>query len=214
LFVLPAILYLAMRYYALGTLIISGQPRYPLVPSILTVPLALLKYLGLMFIPWRYSYHHYVALVESPGSISFLVPLLIIIAIIAFIAYSKSISVRLGAVWFIAMLGPALAALRQFDPASLLQERYLYAPSFGLCLIVAFGIERVVARSGSRGPAIGVALASLLILIWGVVFIRQNRTWYDTVSVDRNSVAVAPEVPYHSCIAIAIIVRHRKTARS
>jgi len=53
----------------------------------------------------------------------------------------------------------------------------------------------VVEHFGSRGRVIGATLAALLILLWSVVFIRQNRTWDDTVSVYRNSVAVAPEAP-------------------
>jgi protein O-mannosyl-transferase len=195
LFVLPILLYLAMRYYALGILIYSGQSRYPLIPSLLTVPLALLKYLGLMVFPWGYSYQHYTAFIETAGSILFLVPLPAVIAIGACIAYIKSRSVRLATVWFIAMLAPALAAMRQFEPAYLLQERYLYASSIGFCLVVALGIEWVVEYFGSRGRVIGAALAVLLILLWSVVFIRQNRTWDDTVSVHKNSVAVAPEAP-------------------
>jgi tetratricopeptide (TPR) repeat protein len=184
-----------MRYYALGSVVFSGQPRYPLGAAILTVPLALLKYLGLMFIPWGYSYQHYTAFVENPGSIVFLVPLAAVIALVACIAFIKSKPLTLAAVWFIAMLAPALAAMRQFEPAYLLQERYLYAPSFGICLIVALAVEWVAARSGSRGPIIGAAVAFLLILVWSVVFISQNRTWDDTVSVYRNCVSVTPGSP-------------------
>src|SRR5215813_1492637 len=35
----PVLLYFAMRYYALGSVLFSGQPRYPLGPSVLTIPL-------------------------------------------------------------------------------------------------------------------------------------------------------------------------------
>jgi len=190
-----------MRYYALGTIVFGGQTRYPIASAILTVPLALLKYLGLMVIPWGYSYQHYTAFVESPGNILFLLPLLATIALAACIAYIKSRSVRLAAVWFISMLAPALASLGHFEPAYLLQERYLYASSIGFCLICAFGIEWLV-TSRSRRPAIGASLSILLILIWGAVLIRQNRTWYDTVSVYRHTVAVTPDAPLaHAMLA-------------
>jgi len=195
LFVVPVLLYLAMRYYALGNVILSAQPRYPLGQSILTLPLVLLKYLGLMAIPWGYSYQHTITFVETPASIAFLAPLAAIIALVVCIVFVKSRLVTLGAVWFLAMLTPALLALREFEPASLLQERYLYAPSFGVCLIIALGIEWVTARFASPGRAIGAALAVLLILVCSVVLIRQNRTWNDTVSVYRNSVAVDPDAP-------------------
>jgi tetratricopeptide (TPR) repeat protein len=193
-FLVPALLYLAMRYYALGT-VTFNEPRYPLGLAVLTVPLATLKYLGLMVVPWGYSYQHYTAFVETPFRVAFLVPLAAIIAIAAGIAYTKSKSLTLGAVWFIAMLSPALAALQQFEPSVLLQERYLYAPSIGVCLIITLGIEWIMKSFESRGRAVGVAFAVLLILIWSIVLVRQNRIWTDTVSVNRNSVAVTPDAP-------------------
>lgn len=197
LFAIPTAIYVLMRYYALGTLVFSGQPRYPLVPSLLTIPLAILKYLGLMLIPWGYSYQHYTDFVETAGSALFLAPLALLVAIAAGVALLKSRALTFGAVWFIVMLAPALVALRQFEPAYLLQERYLYAPSIGICLAIALGIEWLAARDwfGSRGRVVAAALAVLLVLVWGAVFMRQNRVWDDTVTVYKNSVAVSPRAP-------------------
>src|SRR5262249_1409949 len=154
-------------------LIFGAEPRYPLAQSLLTLPLVLLKYLGLMLIPWGYSYQHSIVFVETPTGIAFLAPFAAIIVIIACLAFIRTRSVTLGAVWFIAMLSLALVAFRQFKPAYLLQERYLYAPSFGICLIVALGIEWVATRFESRSRAIGAALAVLLILVWSVALLRQ-----------------------------------------
>jgi tetratricopeptide (TPR) repeat protein len=197
LFAIPTAIYLLMRYNALGTLVFGGQPRYPLVPSLLTVPLAILKYLGLMMIPWGYSYQHYTDFVERAASIGFLVPFVVVLLIAAAVMLLKSKVVTFGAVWFIVMLAPALAALRQFEPAYLLQERYLYAPSIGLCLVIALGIERLAARDwfGLRGRLVAAGVSVLLIFVWGAVFIRQNRVWDDTVTVYQNSVAVSPRSP-------------------
>lgn len=197
LFAIPTAVYFLMRYYALGTMVFSGEARYPLVPSLLTIPLAILKYLGLMLIPWGYSYQHYTDFVESAGSALFLAPVAVLVALAIGVAMLKSRALKFGIVWFIVMLAPALAALRQFEPAYLLQERYLYAPSIGICLAIALGIEWLAARDwfGSRGRAVAAALAVLLVLVWGTVFIRQNRVWDDTVTVYKNSVAVSPRAP-------------------
>ncbi len=197
LFAIPTAIYVLMRYHALGTLVFSGQPRYPLVPSLLTIPLAILKYLGLMLIPWGYSHQHYTAFVETAGSALFLAPLALLVAIAIGVALLKSRALTFGAVWFIVMLAPALAALREFEPAYLLQERYLYAPSIGICLAIAVGIEWLAARDwfGSRGRAVAAALAVLVVLVWAAIFMRQNRVWDDTVTVYRNSVAVSPRAP-------------------
>jgi protein O-mannosyl-transferase len=196
-FAIPTAIYLLMRYNALGTLVFGGQPRYPLVPSLLTVPLAILKYLGMMLIPWGYSYQHYTDFVETAASIGFLVPFVVVLLIIAAVMLLKSKVVTFGAVWFIVMLAPALAALRQFEPAYLLQERYLYAPSIGICVVIAFCIERLALHNwfGLRRRVVATGLSVLLILVWGAVFMRQNRVWDDTVTVYKNSVAVSPRSP-------------------
>ena len=197
LFAIPTAIYLMMRYNALGTLLNAGEPRFPLIPSLLTVPLAIVKYLGLMLIPWGYSYQHYINFVETALSPTFLGPLALLVAMAVGLALLKSRELTFGAVWFIAMLAPALAALRQFDPAYLLQERYLYAPSVGICLAIALGLERLASSSwlGSRGRVTAAALATLLVVVWGAVFMRQNRVWDDTVTVFKNAVAVSPRSP-------------------
>ena len=196
LFAMPALIYVLMRYNALGALLYGGQPRYPLVPSLLTIPLATVKYLGLMLLPWGYSYKHYTDLIETPGAM-FFAPLALLVVVSVGLALVKSRELTLAAVWFIAMLAPALLALRQFEPAHLLQERYLYAPSIGVCLAIALGIEWLATRTwfGSRGRGVAVASAILLVLVWGTMFVRQNRVWDDTVTVHKNSVALAPRSP-------------------
>jgi tetratricopeptide (TPR) repeat protein len=95
------------------------------------------------------------------------------------------------------LLAPALAGLRQFEPAYLLQERYLYAPSIGICLAIALGIEWLAGREwfGSRGRVVAYALTIILLIGWGAVFIKHNRAWDDTVTVYKNSVAVTPREP-------------------
>ena len=197
LFAIPTAIYFLMRYHALGVLVFSGQPRYPLVPSLLSVPLEIVKYLALTVVPGGYSYVHHFDFVESLGSPLFLAPLALVIGIVIGLALLKSRALTLAAIWFIVMLAPALVALRQFEPAYLLQERYLYAPSIGICLAIALGVERIAVseRFGSRRRIIAAGLTVALALIWGAVFIRQNRVWDDTVTVYKNSVAEAPRSP-------------------
>ena len=197
LFIVPIAIYVLMRYQALGSPLLSAQPRYPLIPSLLTIPLATLKYLRLMILPWGYNYQHYTDFVETAASASFLGPLVLLICAALIIARLRSRELTFAAVWFVALLSPALAALRQFEPAYLLQERYLYAPSIGVCLAIALGIEWLASSNWlrSRGRIVAGVLAVLLVCVWGAVFIRQNRVWDDTVSVYRNSVAQTPAAP-------------------
>jgi tetratricopeptide (TPR) repeat protein len=196
-FVVPTAIYFLMRLNVLGLLTLGAQPRYPLVPALLTVPLAIVKYLGLMFIPFGYSYQHYTEFVQTIWSISFLAPLALLLAIAGGVALLKSRLLTFAAVWFIVMLAPALASLRSFEPAHLLQERYLYVPSVGFCLALALGVEWVGTRDwfGSRRRIVAAVLTVILLLVWSAVYIRQNRLWDNTLTVYKNNAAVAPLSP-------------------
>lgn len=191
-FMVPTAIYLLMRLNALG--LGTFGARYPLIPALLTIPLAIIKYLGMMFIPFGYSYQHYTELVQTIGSSSFIAPFAALLAIAGGVALIRSKLLTFAVVWFIVMLAPALASLRSFDPEYLVQERYLYVPSVGICLALALGIESIGKLDwlGSRRPIFASALTIILLLVCSVTSIRQNRTWDNTISVYKNSAAVAP----------------------
>jgi tetratricopeptide (TPR) repeat protein len=196
-FMAPVAIYLLMRLNVLGLLTSGAQPRYPLAPGLLTIPLAIVKYLGLILIPFGYAYVHYTEFVRTIGSVSFIAPLALLLATASGVALLKSRLLTFAAVWFIVMLAPALASLRSFEPAFLLQERSLYVPSVGFCLAVALGIEWIGTRDlfGSRRRIIAAVLTVVLLLVWSAVFVRQNRVWENTLTVYKNSAAVAPLSP-------------------
>lgn len=194
-FIVPVAIYFLMRYHALSVLVFGGQPRYPLLPSLLTIPFATVKYLSLLLLPWGYSYQHYTSFVETVFSLNFVVPVIIIAAIVVGAVLSKSKELIVALLWFIVMLGPALVALRQFEPAYLLQERFLYVPSIGICLAIALGINWIAEHSmfGLKGRSVSIAFAALVTIVWSIELIRLNAVWDDTVSVYRHAVAVSPQ---------------------
>lgn len=193
-FLIPTAIYFLMRLNALGLGTFGAEARYPIVPALLTIPLAIVKYLGLMLIPSGYSYQHYTELVQTPLNVSFFAPFAVILAIAVAVVRIRSKLLTFAVVWFIVMLVPVLKSLRTFEPAYLLQERYLYLPSVGICLAIALGLEWVARRGwlGSRQPILAATLTVILLLVWSVAYIRQNRTWDNTLSVYKNSTAVAP----------------------
>ena len=197
LFVAPTAIYFLMRLHALERPALGGQARHDLVPALLTIPLAIVKYLGLVFVPFGYSYQHYTEVVPTIFSISFLAPLALVLLIATGIFVIKSRLLTFATVWFIVMLIPALASLRSFETVSLVQERYLYVPSVGFCLALALGIDWFAGREwfGSRQRSVAAVLAVVVVLVWSLVLVRQNRVWDNTVSVYKNSVAVAPLSP-------------------
>lgn len=197
LFIVPTVIYFAMRYFALSSIVFGSDSRYPVSAAIATIPLAVAKYLGLMSIPVGYSYQHYTELVTSMTLMRFWLPLALIVLIAAAVTLSRSRVLGLAATWFIVTLAPALVALRQFDLEFLIQERYLYIPSMGFCLAMACGIKWLAERSilGIRGKAVAVTLALIIIGIWSAAYFKHNRAWYDTISIFENCVAVEPESP-------------------
>jgi tetratricopeptide (TPR) repeat protein len=206
LFILPTMIYFAMRYFALSSIVFGTEPRYPISATTATIPIALTKYLGLLSIPAGYSYQHYTELVTSLTLMRFWLPLALIALICIAVILSKSRVLGLAATWFIVTLAPALVALRQFDLEFLIQERYLYIPSMGFCLAVACGIQWIAERNilGIRGKAVAATLTVIIIGTWGTAYFKHNRAWYDTISIFENSAAVEPNSPLaHTALAKA-----------
>jgi protein O-mannosyl-transferase len=204
LFAVPSAIYFLMRYHAINALF-GGSPRYPLVFGIATIPLATIKYLALILIPANYSYQHYTPLVETVATLRLAAPLVLLAALIAAIILSKSQILKFAAAWFAIMLLPVLAALQQFEPGYLVQERYLYIPSIGACLALALGIEWMAKRKwfGADGYKAAAAAALLLVVLFGAVHFKQNKVWQDSVTLYKRCIEVAPQ----SSVAHSIMSR-------
>jgi tetratricopeptide (TPR) repeat protein len=196
LFIVPTAVYFLMRYAALSRPL-GSEALYPLGSALATMPLLTAKYLALLFIPSGYSYQHLTPFVDSIFTIRFLGPAALIAVAAAAVLWTRSRLVKLAAAWFVITLAPALYAIRQFDPEYLVQERYLYVPSMGFCLVVALAIEWVASRRvfASRGLFVGAAASAALAILWGAVYIRQNSVWRDDVTVFKNCVAADPTSP-------------------
>lgn len=193
LFLAPTIADLLMRYGALGQ-VLGGARALPLSVGLATIPMALVKYLGLMLVPIGYSYQHQTEFVWSLKTMEFLGPLAIIAVVGTAVALLRSRLLTFSAVWFVATLAPALYAIRQFEPENVVQERYLYLPSIGFCLALALGLEWLARRRlfGARSTAVVVSVAALLIILWGAVSVRQNRVWVSDIALYRNVAAADP----------------------
>lgn len=194
LFVVPLAIYLFVRHQAFGAFVASDDLRYPLSASLQTIPLAAAKYLWLMIVPLGYSYQHYTPFVTSVASLQFLGPLLLLALVAGAIVLSKSRLLKFSAVWCLALLAPALIGIISFDPPYIVQERYLYLPLMGFCLAVALAVEWLAARQRFAAPGrLATALVALLVMIWGVAYLKANSYWYDTIRVFQRTVEADPD---------------------
>jgi Tfp pilus assembly protein PilF len=205
-FLLPVAAYFGMRYNAFGTLVSKADVRYPPIVVATTIPLILVKYLKLMFIPSGYSILHFTAPGPSITSLQFLAPLVLIVALVGALIYLKSRLLRFAAMWFIVWLSLSLWSVSLFQPLYSVQERYLYVPSLGICLAFAAGIEWIASRTRLHpyGTLAAGLAAGCLLTIFSVACINQNRVWKNDITLNQNAVAIAPQNPLsHTSLASA-----------
>jgi tetratricopeptide (TPR) repeat protein len=194
---IPVTVYLAMRVYVLGGLLPGSGTRLPLSVALLMTPKLLVEYLRLAFVPWGYSYMHWVDPVTSIFDPAMLACLALIIAIVVGVVRSRSKLVWFSAVFFLLWLAPAIAAARGFEPEYMAQERYLYLSVAGACLLVALGLRWLWSAlpvpfvwRQSLAMAIVVLIAGILL----IMHVRQNSVWSDNISLYRNCVTQDPSL--------------------
>lgn len=76
-------------------------------------------------------------------------------------------------------------------------ERYLYAPSFGVCLLAGLGVAASLAAARARGSAVErwavVAAVSLVVLAGGARSAARHRDWRSPEALARSSIAAGVE---------------------
>src|SRR5437867_1100179 len=186
-FLLVSGFYFVARYYALGFALNNGSFKYyPMSQVVLTIPLVIWKYIGLMVWPVELSLFHATLMVKSPLALEFIVPLVALIAL-AFGLWQLrgSIVARFAILWFAVNLLPVLN-LSAFIEDFLVQERYVYIPSIGFSLLVAMAIAKIPIEKwlpfGSRRVA-QTALVGLLVLLLGGKSFAQNTSWKDDLTL-------------------------------
>lgn len=198
-FAAVVVFYFAARYYALGFLLNNSSFKsYPPIHILLTMPLVIWKYIGLLFWPVDLSLFHATNLVKSPLEFRFILPALGLIALGAALwPLRKSTLARFGLLWFFVNLLPVLN-LSAFGEDFLVQERYVYIPSIGFSLLVAMALARLPVEKllpvGSRIKAQAALVVALLLLLSGKS-LAQNAVWKDDITVWNHGVATAPEQP-------------------
>lgn len=89
--------------------------------------------------------------------------------------------------WVVAMYLP-LANVVPLGPHFIV-ERYLYVPSFGVCLAVALGLGAL----RSRAPAAAVAVLALVVVAGGLRSMARVPEWHDALSLWESAARAVPE---------------------
>ncbi|HKP12122.1 MAG TPA: hypothetical protein VJZ91_08440 [Blastocatellia bacterium] len=199
LFLMMAFIYFVMRYNALGFLLNDASfTSYTPAQVLMTIPLVVCKYVGLLLWPMNLSIFHDTPMVTSPLSLRFVLPLLGVAAL----AYGGwrlrgSRTARFAILWFGINLLPVLN-LGAFGRDFLVQERYVYIPSVGFSLLVAMALVRIPIEQwfaiGRRATA-QVALVALIAVLFTAKTIAQNSTWKDDMTLWSHGAEVADDQP-------------------
>jgi tetratricopeptide (TPR) repeat protein len=163
---------------------------------LMTIPLVIFKYIGLLFFPFNLTVFHETPLVKSILSLRFILPFIGLGGLAALLwPMRRSQLARFGILWFFIHLLPVLN-LSAFAVEFMVQERYVYIPSLGFSLLAAMGLARLPVeqwlpfRTRRAGQVAVVAIICLL-LMGKTVF--QNRVWADDMTLWNYGVEAAPD---------------------
>ncbi|MEW6211075.1 MAG: hypothetical protein AB1631_22110, partial [Acidobacteriota bacterium] len=191
------IVYFALRYNALNYLF-SDQKliTYTTGQVLMTIPVAIWKYIIFLCFPFNLTLFHYTPVVNSPLDIRFILPALGLLALIAGAwRLRHSRLVRFGVLWFFVHLIPVLN-LYTFNEDFLVQERYTYIPSVGFGLLIAMALMKLPFEQlwlFRTRRAVQIAAASVLILLLWAGTILQNLVWKDDLTLWEYGIRAASE---------------------
>ena len=206
-FIAIALAYLCARLYVLGaddffgapysqTLAALGwaklAPPHGALDIVLTAPAVLLEYLGVLTMPGIAGPAHDVNWIASAAPITIIsVGVLAVLAAIASAAAWRSSHRNLYvfcAAWSLLTLAPSMK-LNALN--ALVQDRLLYAPSFGWSLAIAIAAVQLAAVGPRARTAVAGATAVVL-AAYAISAMRIERYWHDNLTFYTRCVAIDP----------------------
>jgi protein O-mannosyl-transferase len=229
LFAVVDVLYVGFRVFALGREAVLGISRKavsfghvgnqirihanainpPAFQVFSTLPLVIVAYLELFVLPWRAGPAHPVRFVSTPGLANFYEPMaiLLLLGLIAYLVLHKSIHTKLYLFCIVWWLVTILPALNLNQVVSLVQDRYEYIPSVGLCILAAH-ILFTLASHGvwwQKATALGMVgfIAVQSVALWQI-----EPLWYDNPTMIGKCVEILPDSIFYR-EQLAAILRSR-----
>jgi tetratricopeptide (TPR) repeat protein len=193
LFIIPAVCYLAMRYYVLGFLLkpYENNSVITLKQVLLTIPFVTLSYAKMLFVPYPLMIVYDHTYVQSISDTRFLFPLFIVMLIFALVIWLiKSSLISLRSLAFLVFFLLPVLNLRVFNVnESLVHDRYLYLPSIGFCFVVAYGLAKLNKKTL-------VATISVIAVVFFALTFFQNRTWRDDYALFNHALKFTTKKPF------------------
>jgi len=177
-----ALIYLVMRRASLGG---TFTIAVPWAVMFLTWPSILWNYLRHLFWPVNLTIVCDLPYVTRLDWRNVILPATAIATLVlaVWIAARRRPAIGFAALWMGLLILPPLY-LRGIAAGEIAHDRYLYLPSLGLCVLIAFGMARL--RAG------GVAVVALTgVAAFGVY--RECKPWSDDIALFQHALLVAPD---------------------
>jgi hypothetical protein len=189
--------YALMRYYLVAAGIVTNTYSGPslLEPQRLLDSTAsnIMLHLGVWGGPW-----------VAPGLPNLVKVLIVLLALVGVVMVVR----WLGRVGLYCLLWIAITQAPTFNLTAL---RWLYIPSFGICLLAALAVWKLLeGRRAERAasPRVGYAALALLVLAWGFGVIYENRLWYKSGEEARSILAQIKEQVRNTTEPVTIYFAH------
>lgn len=194
-FFLVAGAYLLLRLHSLGAFAPVSRPDSNTQQFLINAFPLFVQYLGKILVPIHltaeHAFHPATSILDHKSIVSLALSLLFLSFLL--IAARKDKAVFFGLVLIAVPLLPVL-----YVPAlagSPFGERYLYLPSVGFVLLLAFCIDRIAAHK-KKGLSVAAALALLGVLsLYSYGTVSRNAVWKDDYTLWTDAVKKSPDSP-------------------
>jgi len=186
-FIVVTLFYVVIRFKILTVppIEIAQYQGGSFVNNIFTMSKVFLYYVFLLFSPFKLKIQY-----EFPASTGFsdivaLISILVIIFIVILSVYLRRYSriYTFSILFFFITLLPVSNAVPLIN---FIAERYLYLPSLGFCLLVSYLINKI------KIVHIRYFIVIILLCLYFIVNIRQNKVWRDDLTLWEEAVKDAP----------------------
>ena len=184
----------------------KGQEVFPLRVRLANGALTHVEYLLRLLWPSGYSVHYPL----DPAAISYgkawLAGLLLVgITALAFWQMKRRPYVLVGWLWFLGMLAPVNGLVQQVGATFRMALKYMYLPSIGLFVIVAWGASDLTRTWRHRRLVLGLAAAALVASL-SVCTMFEVLHWRNSKTLMMHALRATPEsYVAHNCLAQVLL---------
>lgn len=185
----PLVIFLAVRHTVMASTTWSSETLYTTWEAIVLTPAAFRDSLAMVLWP------HPLKAVRT-DYVASAVPLALVViagyaaAVVA--GWRRAPGVAAGLSFFAVALLPSLPLVTYLANAQVIAERYLYVPSIGLAVALAFGLAALGGRAGA-GAVVGASALAAAVLL--PLTVARNQDWHSAIALFEAEVATSPSNP-------------------